>query len=123
MLTVRAPLESGKYVLEIDLVQERVCWFAEKASPTAQETIVVAGPAIVQTHAASTSGATSGGSLMRRLFRPLRRGTPTFEMYVVPRADVETVIRASGGELLHAIDDGAAGYRWLSYTYVARRSG
>ena len=27
-------------------------------------------------------------------------------------------IKAAGGRLLHAIDDGAAGYRWLSYTYI-----
>jgi hypothetical protein len=57
------------------------------------------------------------------VLRPLRGGTPSFEMHVVPRPEVEDVIRASGGELLHAIDDGAAGYRWLSYTYVARKSG
>ena len=50
-----------------------------------------------------------------------RRGTPTFEMHVVPRAEVERVIRAHGGELLQAIDDNAAGDRWLSYTYVCRK--
>jgi hypothetical protein len=43
-------------------------------------------------------------------------------MHVVPRADVEAAIARAGGELLSAIDDGAAGYRWLSYTYVARRT-
>jgi hypothetical protein len=61
-------------------------------------------------------------SLLRQLLRPFRRGTPTFEMHVVPRADVEAAIQRSGGKLLHAIDDGAAGYRWLSYTYVARKT-
>jgi hypothetical protein len=44
-------------------------------------------------------------------------------MHVVPRSEVERAIERRGGTLLHAIDDGAAGYRWLSYTYVARKSG
>ena len=59
---------------------------------------------------------------LRRWLRPFRRGTPTFEMHVIPRMEVEAVIKRSGGTLLHAIDDGAAGYRWLSYTYVARKA-
>ena len=42
-------------------------------------------------------------------------------MHVVPRAIVEGTVRANGGDLLHAIDDNAAGERWLSYTYVCRR--
>jgi len=70
------------------------------------------------------SGPSNGkprASLLRRWLRPLRGGTPTFEMHVVPRAQVEAAITRSGGSLLHAIDDGAAGYRWLSYTYVARK--
>ena len=126
VVTIHAPNEPGSYVLEIDLVQERVCWFAERGSRTVRVPIVIAGPAVpppAPTNAASEADGTSRGSLMRRLLRRLRRGTPTFEMHVVPRGDVEAALRSGGGELLHAIDDGAAGYRWLSYTYVARRSG
>jgi SAM-dependent methyltransferase len=124
-LVVRAPDENGVYLLEIDLVQERVCWFAEKGSRTTRVSIAVDGPP-VRSGPSRDSMQQFGGSprpsLLRRVLRPLRRGTPSFEMHVVPRHDVEDVIRASGGELLQAIDDGAAGYRWLSYTYIARRS-
>jgi hypothetical protein len=49
------------------------------------------------------------------------RGTPTFEMHVVPRDEVQELVRKSGGVLLHAIDDNAAGERWISYTYICRR--
>ena len=59
--------------------------------------------------------------LMQRIRQMFRRGMLTFEMHVVPRAEVERVIRAHGGELLQAIDDNAAGDRWLSYTYVCRK--
>jgi hypothetical protein len=54
------------------------------------------------------------------MLRPFRRGTPTFEMHVMPRSVVEAAIERGGGKL-HAIDGGAAGYRWLSYTYVAKK--
>jgi SAM-dependent methyltransferase len=125
-LTVQAPTETGRHILEIDLVQERVCWFAERGSPTARVPMVTAGVPIVPEALKAAEGPGEDGhraSLLRRWLRPFRRGTPTFEMHLIPRTEVEAVIKRSGGTLLHAIDDGAAGYRWLSYTYVARKSG
>lgn len=123
-LTTHAPTEAGRHILEIDLVQERVCWFAERGSPTSRVFVVTAGVPILPEALKATGPGEDGhrASLLRRWLRPLRRGTPTFEMHVIPRAEVEAVIQRSGGTLLHAIDDGAAGYRWLSYTYVARRA-
>lgn len=124
-LTVHAPIEAGHHTLEIDLVQERVCWFAERGSMTARVRIVTAGVPMVAEPLKSAEAPGENGHrapLLRRWLRPFRRGTPTFEMHVIPRADVEAVIQRSGGTLLHAIDDGAAGYRWLSYTYVARKA-
>jgi SAM-dependent methyltransferase len=122
-LMVRAPTESGDHVLEVDMVQERVCWFAEKGSRTARVPIAIIGsplPPGVQAEQPAFHDRPAH-SFFRRLLRPFRRGTPTFEMHVVPRAEVERAIERGGGKLLHAIDDGAAGYRWLSYTYVARK--
>jgi SAM-dependent methyltransferase len=125
-LTVHAPMEAGHHTLEVDLVQERVCWFAERGSPTARVPVVTAGAGIVAESLKATERPGENGHRapwLRRWLRPFRRGTPTFEMHVIPRTEVEAVIKRSGGALLHAIDDGAAGYRWLSYTYVARKSG
>jgi SAM-dependent methyltransferase len=123
-LTVHAPAEPGDHLLEIDLVQERVCWFAEKGSRTARLPVVTAGlplaPAVGVVAPSLHDRPTR--SLLRRMLRPFRRGTPTFEMHVVPRSVVEAAIERGGGKLLHALDDGAAGYRWLSYTYVARKA-
>lgn len=123
-LVVRAPSRPGSYVLEVDVVQERICWFAEKGSTTARSTVAVAGEPVARTVAAVAARAKAAGprrSLIRRLMRPRpTSGTPTFEMYVVPQEEVRRAIHAGGGELLHAIEDGAAGDRWLSYTYVCR---
>ncbi len=132
-LRVQAPDEPGRYVLEVDLVQEHICWFAEHGSPTARTPIAVSRarppePSAVTTAPVDRPADTERGAnhasrppLLRRLLRRLRRGTPTFEMHVIPRADVERVIAASGGTLLRAIDDNAAGPGWLSYTYICRR--
>jgi SAM-dependent methyltransferase len=130
-LRVQAPSEPGRYLLEVDLVQEHVCWFAQRGSATATAPVGVVGasvqaasrsiadpaPAAVQ----ASPSAAPRVPLIRRLLRQLRGGTPTFEMHVVPRAVVERTISEHGGELLRAVDDNAAGPGWLSYTYICRR--
>jgi SAM-dependent methyltransferase len=121
ILNVRAPSESGRYWVEIDLVQEQVCWFAQRGSATARAAIDVEG-APVPTPPNPAPAPARRPSLVQRARRRLRGGTPTFEMFAIPRGDVEEAIRAAGGNLVLAIDDNAAGHRWLSYTYVCRTS-
>ena len=132
-LTVQAPDVAGRYILEVDLVQEHVCWFATRGSATARTDVVVHGPtsrvAIPElTTAAPLATPTPGRTgaiqppvpLLRRMLRRLRGGQPTFEMHVIPRVDVERIVQAHGGVVLRAVDDNAAGPGWLSYTYVCR---
>ncbi len=133
-LPVQAPEQPGRYRLEVDLVQEHVAWFSQRgSSPAAVQIDVTGGARPRATEAAAGESATGAPvaavaaaalprpSLLRRLLRTLRGGTPTFEMHVVPRDVVERTIRSSGGELLRAVDDNAAGPGWLSYTYICRR--
>lgn len=119
-LAIQAPPTSGSYVLEIDLVQERVCWFAERGSTTARAAIDVRASRVAPSPPRPPAPPLRP-SLIQRLRRWYRGGAPTFEMYVLPRDLVEDTVRRSGGEVLHAIDDNAAGERWLSYTYVCRK--
>jgi ubiquinone/menaquinone biosynthesis C-methylase UbiE len=136
-LRVQAPIDPGDYVLEIDLVQEHICWFAEKGSQTARAAISVVGasagsrtaedPDGPEAAAVPTSPAARDASkpsaraaLLRRLWHHVRGARPTFEMHVVPRPEVEQTIRASGGTVVRAVDDNAAGAGWLSYTYICR---
>lgn len=133
-LNVQAPAVPGHYELEIDLVQEHICWFANKGSQTARAAVEVTGPresSRADTPLEPEIGLESAPfgeelrprpSLIQRALGRLRGGTPSFEMHTVRRPDVEKTIRASGGILLGVIDDNAAGARWLSYTYVCRRS-
>jgi hypothetical protein len=131
-LTVQAPGEPGEYLLEIDLVQEFVCWFAEKGSSTARAAVTVDhavaaaepdAPAAATVAAALRPPAPTRPSLsiVDRILRRFRAGTPSFEMHIVPRPQVEETIRHAGGHLIQAIDDNAAGPGWCSYTYVCRR--
>lgn len=119
-LGVQAPGEPGSYLVDVDLVQERICWFAERGSPTARAPVTV-GPGVAPPEAPPADVPVRRPSLLQRIRRRIRGGTPDFEMHVVPRATVEDTVRANGGELLRAIDDNAAGERWVSYTYVCRR--
>lgn len=130
-LKVQAPGEPGEYVLEIDLVQEFVCWFAEKGSKTARSAVKVSQSTAAEPDAPAATTAAAGLrnpaphrhrlSIVGRILRRFRSGTPSFEMHTVPRTQVEEAVRTAGGHLLQAIDDNAAGPRWCSYTYVCRR--
>ena len=128
-LTIQVPQTPGRYMAEIDLVQEHVCWFSQRGSPTARATIVVTSaqsseipaPARASILPQSVAPSRSRAPLWRRLVRRFRGGVPTFEMHVIPRERVEQIIEASGGRLIAAVDDNAAGAGWLSYTYVCRK--
>ena len=130
-LKVQAPGEPGDYLLEIDLVQEFVCWFAEKGSNTARASVRVSHGAVAAEPEAparfpaaavrNPTPARHALSMLDRILRRFRGGTPSFEMHTVPRPQVEETIRRAGGHLIQAIDDNAAGPGWCSYTYVCRR--
>lgn len=131
-LRVQAPSEAGLYQLEVDLVQEHVCWFAERGSTTVRTPVRVGSgvprepsrtrATVIEPPTVSTPKPAPAPSFVKRLLRRWRGGTPTFEMHVVPRADVERTIAESGGVLLRAVDDNAAGPGWLSYTYICRNT-
>ena len=100
MLQITAPTKPGRYILELDMVQEHVRWFAKAGSRTARVKVHV-DPAMRE-------GVVEG--LLSRM-----------EMHGIPRPEVEALIAASGATLLAADDDDAPGAGWSSYRYVARR--
>ena len=99
-LPVEAPDTPGTYVLELDMVQENVRWFAEAGSKPARIRVRV-DPAL-------PAGAVEG--------------LPAFmEMHGIPRAEVEMLIAQGDGLLLAVDDDDAPGPSWTSYRYIAQR--
>jgi hypothetical protein len=99
-ITPVAPRKGGRYVLEFDLVQEWVRWFAEVGSKVARTRVHV--------DAGLAAGEVQGLP-------------PIIEMHGIARAEVEALIARSGGVLLAVDDDAAPGAGWTSYRYIARR--
>ncbi|GAC1441506.1 MAG: hypothetical protein NVSMB51_21670 [Solirubrobacteraceae bacterium] len=100
-LEVRAPLVSGEYELELDVIHEHVAWFAAAGSPTSVAPVTVAPAA----------GPEPEGPV----------SAPVMEMYALPVDRVLEVLGVGGGEVLarHEID--ACGGGIQSFHYVVRR--
>jgi SAM-dependent methyltransferase len=123
LLTMRAPGEPGRYVVEIDLVHEGISWFEHKGSPTLRFTIDVTGR-----RAAGTSAA---AAMMQEYPIPdypetvLPRPSPSasaslpdgFPMDGVPREQVMDIIHTHGARLAYLEEDRRAGPEWVSYRY------
>ena len=116
-LEVTAPQRPGKLLLEIDLVEEEITWFAQRG--------LVPGRIRV----------TNRPPLMRRFFRnwmaDLRQtlqgkgiSSPVMEMYCVPKDEVLSVLNATGAQVVHVARDGACGDSYESHHYfVSKRQG
>jgi len=100
-LPVTAPETAGTYVLELDMVQENVRWFAQVGSKPSRTRVTI-DPALAP------------GTV---------EGLPKFmQMHGIPRPEVEALVAAGGGRLLAVDDDDAPGPSWRSYRYIAQRS-
>jgi SAM-dependent methyltransferase len=101
-LTVTAPVSPGRYILELDMVQEAVGWFKYKSSV----------PAMVQAEIEpSPLPDTAAGD-----------SAPRMEMYGVEKGNVIDVLQAGGATVLDVLEDGSAGPQWVSYQYFATKS-
>jgi SAM-dependent methyltransferase len=137
-LFCRAPANPGSYLLEVDLVQEAVAWFADRGSPTLKITVDVSDAVPVGEGPAPRSQLSKRYPRLYRVAKschllPAWRwlkgkwykykgptqgpSAPVMEMYSVPRGEVCDVISQSGGKVLRVQDDGSAGPEWLSYKY------
>jgi SAM-dependent methyltransferase len=141
-IVLTPPDAPGDHLLELDLVQELLCWFADKGSGTLRVPIAVSGQTGARHSALGTrdvpatrhqervpnadgrvptgrrSGLVAALATLLARFRPV---APPFEMHSIPRERVEALIAESGGRLVRAIEDDACGPGWRSYTYVCVR--
>ena len=99
----RAPAKPGRYVLELDMVQEGVRWFESAGSAPAAVRVQVAA-------AVPAVGAPAGG-------QPAH-----MDMHGIPRSEIEAIIAASGGVLVAVDATDSAGAGWTSFRYIARRA-
>jgi SAM-dependent methyltransferase len=108
-LTVKSPPNPGSYILELDMVQELVSWFADKGSATTTTPVQVTGWPNWFRKWGTFSSSTSS----------VKEFTPELQMYAVPKEEVLALIHANGGRIVDIQDDFSAGPAWLSFRYCA----
>jgi SAM-dependent methyltransferase len=137
-LTVTAPLRVGGYLLEVDLVQEGIAWFAERGSRPGRLAMRVepGGDVASRSEPDPRRGTNPAGNpvlpglgartrtLRGRVSRGLARrlGTPV-EMNGIPRAEVLAILAAAGARTIDVVEDDAAGSGWISFRYTATKEG
>ncbi len=112
-ITVLTPESPGCFVLELDVIQEGVAWFADEGSKSVRLAVTVLGRE-------KRSLSRFYGRLIRRT--PADRSgvslDPRMEMYGVPKEEVVDLVLGAGGSVLHVRDYPCAGPDWESYLYV-----
>jgi hypothetical protein len=114
-LLVTAPRERGRYLLELDLVQQDVAWFSERRKLSRRRTRT----ALVEVDV--------GDRYEPALLRPAAAASDTveslarMEMHAIPRCTVIAALAANGAYVLRVDQDGAAGPGWRSLRYTATR--
>jgi len=101
-ISVTAPLSGGKFILELDMVQEAVAWFKHKSSTTARVQAEIE-PAPMPA-AAVPAGA-----------------PPRMEMYGVERDQVISILTSGGASVLDIVPDASAGPEWIGFEYFAQK--
>ena len=142
-LTTRAPSDPGKYVLEVDLVQEGVAWFKEKGSKTARvlvnvlessggnrsshqknaEVCQISRPP--ETLSRVVNEINQFNNFLRRVAFDLGTGSqraaqePLMEFYGIPKNEVVEFLASRGGLLVHVHEDHSQGLWDITY-YVTK---
>jgi ubiquinone/menaquinone biosynthesis C-methylase UbiE len=99
LLECTTPPEPGRYILELDMVQDLVSWFALKGSE------VVRLDAQITRHPTAVRRSSDSPS-------PLQ-----MEMYGVPKEQILDVIGKAGGRVVDVRSELDAGPEWESYLY------
>jgi hypothetical protein len=112
-LHVTLPARAGRYVLELDMVQEHVAWFGERGSPTARVRADVGRPRLRFRTRVKAGQEEPAASWSRE----------ALAMHGVPRERVLAVLAEAGARVLDVQEDKSAGSGWISLRYAATKGG
>jgi ubiquinone/menaquinone biosynthesis C-methylase UbiE len=124
-IRVNHPSRPGRYVLEFDMVQEGVTWFTDQGSVVLRVPVLVTKAAGVPSPDAQFDGADA-----ERTGRPAPASAaesgaeeepPSFDMHVLERARVESLVAAAGGRMIAVTENLNCGPLWVSYLYAATK--
>lgn len=116
-LLVRAPERPGSYVLELDIVQEFVAWWADRGNEPLRLPVEVSGAAAA---AASVPSVEEPVAAEPAAAPTLIEASDQFDMNFLPQELVEGVFAHCGSEVLSAEPDDLAGGDWDSRSYLVR---
>lgn len=121
-IDVNIPPSAGRYILELDLVQEGVAWFGNKGSATSRTEINVRQPAQAAAPAdsapAAAPAAPDAATSTEGAAPPVFEG---FSMHCIPRTEVLDLMSRGGLRLEYIQQTDHAGSGYQSYVYFARK--
>jgi hypothetical protein len=114
-----APDLPGRYLLEVDLVEEGVTWFANRGSPTGRCEVVVKRTPVWRRGA---DRLTRSGSRSADAGDGPSEQDAAFEMHAVPKERVVEVVHAAGGRIEDIERYDVSGPTWESYRYFTAKA-
>jgi SAM-dependent methyltransferase len=125
-LLVAAPTAPGSYILELDMVEEGICWFADRGSPTFRARVHVPRSAkTLRGRVAAVRNQRKGPTAPAGPVEQKDQRVPPrpYDMYGLAKARVMAAVESSGGRFLDIEDYNPAGEGWTSYRYFVTRTG
>ena len=120
-IEVNTPPSAGRFILELDLVQEGVAWFGDKGSQILRANIDVVAPQAASKPDTVTdipAAAPAESSAETADAPPAFAG---FSMHCIPRAEVLELLHRSGLQLEYIQPSDHAGPGYQGYVYFARK--
>jgi hypothetical protein len=116
-IEVTAPTRPGSYILELDMVEEGVTWFAGQGSQCLRLPVKVSG-SLTQRFGLRRP---SSSQVAAPPSRPAASG-PVMEMHCLPRQDVLAVVAQAGGVAVYTSESEGIGDGHVTCSYVVRRA-
>ncbi|MDQ2724615.1 MAG: class I SAM-dependent methyltransferase, partial [Actinomycetota bacterium] len=121
-LVVQVPPSGGRWILEVDVVEEGAAWFGHGHSTTLALPVTVGSPRRDPERLLRRARAVLGGWRGKApgVTAAMADGAPpapVMEMYCLPRIDIERIVEAAGATMVDVTEDGRPG-GWVSLRYV-----
>jgi hypothetical protein len=117
----QVPTRSGRYRLQLDVVQEGVCWFNDVGSTPFETSVdVVDDDTIDRLTPVPLEETSYTGGMFDDLITAMPFDPPTFDMNGVPRPLVEALLQNHGATLL-GTDEWVT--EWHSFAYYVQAAG
>jgi hypothetical protein len=114
---VTVPDRAADYLLDVDLVEEGVCWFGDVGSAFFSAPVrVKEAHSVLRRWRSSPAPSAKGHVEASAVTEP-----EPFAMHAIPRDEIERIVASAGGVIAGVSSSGAAGPDWEAYRYLVTR--